>query len=138
MVKLWTLPHCLLNPQGMLHNTLKVKKSQKHFFQKTPEKYPHLSTAQVCKKWSNKKTLNYVKLEIKPCGLGSRIRDMEAELISFLESVVSRTGAVGWAKLWSVRQDMMCLASNIRGQKWWLPVKYKTAPTILIFKFFLC
>ena len=45
---------------------------------------------------------NLNTLEIKPCELGSRIRDMEAEwrlrviLISFLgESLVSRTGAMG-------------------------------------------
>ena len=25
---------------------------------------------------------NYVKLEIKPCGLGSRIRDMEADMVN--------------------------------------------------------
>ena len=33
----------------------------------------------------------FKELEIKPCGLGSRIRDMESYLISFLgESLVSR------------------------------------------------
>ena len=42
--------------------------------------------------------VHILALEIKPCGLGSRIRDMEAEwrLIKFLgESLVSRTGAEG-------------------------------------------
>ena len=44
----------------------------------------------------------YVILEIKPCGLGSKIRDMEAEWMlrvitdKFLgEPLVSRTGAEG-------------------------------------------
>ena len=51
-------------------------------------------------------------LEIKPCGLGSRIWDMEAEnynwyplligehLDYFLFLFISRTGTVGWTEPW--------------------------------------
>ena len=52
-----------------------------------------------------KSDIIYEVLEIKPCGLGTRIRDMEAKwrlrviTDSFLaESLVSRTSAVGLTK----------------------------------------
>ena len=38
---------------------------------------------------------NIILLEIKPYELGSRIPDMEADLLFLGESLVSRTGAVG-------------------------------------------
>jgi hypothetical protein len=68
------------------------------------------------------------KLEIKPCGLGSRIRDMEAEsyngshlligehLDYFLFLLVSRTGTVGWTEHWvkvpKCVVAVCCLASS--------------------------
>ena len=43
---------------------------------------------------------NIILLEIKPYELGSRIPDMEADLLFLGESLVSRTGAVGWTEPW--------------------------------------
>ena len=66
---------------------------------------------------------SYNALEIKPCGLGSRIRDMEAEcynwspllvntqhLDCFLFLLVSRTGTVGWTENWvCALYNILCL-----------------------------
>ena len=54
-------------------------------------------------------------LNIKPCGLGSRIRDMEAEWrLKVINDLISwiRTGAVGWTERQSVNRDMVFLAST--------------------------
>ena len=78
--------------------------------------------------------LSLEKLEIKPCELGSRIRDMEAEWrLKVITDFISYWifGKQNWGcgmdrtnfelKCQSVRRDMMCMASNslynLRGQK---------------------
>ena len=72
-------------------------------------------------------------LEIKPCGLGSCIRDMEAEwrlkvitdLISWIFGKENWRCGMNQMLSSSVRRDMMFLASNslnnLRGQKWSCP-----------------
>ena len=66
----------------------------------------------------------FSKIEIKPCRLGSRIRNMEAEShnFSFLESLVSRTGPVEWSKCWvkvpkcALRYDVVGLQKPLQPQ----------------------